>query len=109
MLVIIAEAAGHFAAMERVGLQYVPIVVSCYGRLHPDSEVALERIARQAARRLGVVDHRPLLRRARAGLAISIWRRAAARANACLQPLSRESLRLLFGDGSEEEGGGLED
>ena len=56
------------AEMREGGLCYVPLVFSCYGRAHPESAVALERIAAQAARRLGVRDRRGLLRRARPGL-----------------------------------------
>ena len=77
-----AHYADHLEDMSRRGLQYVPIVVSCYGRLHPDSAAAVERIAIRAARRVGVSDHRPILRRASAALGVAIWRRAAAMARA---------------------------
>ena len=66
--------------------------------------MAIERLATQAARRLGAPDHRPLLRREHAALGVALWRRAAAMARACLRPLTRESLQLLYGGDSEEEG-----
>ena len=88
----------HLNAMTASGLKYVPIVLSCYGRVHPESEVILDRIAHSAARRAGVADHRLILRRAKSGLAVVICRRAVAMAWACLPKTSPESVRLLFGD-----------
>ena len=93
--------ANHLDDMARRGLQYMPLVFSCYGRVHADSEVALEHIAKQASRRLGVVGHRPLLRRARAGIAVAIWCRAAAMARACLPKLPKECLQVTFGGVAE--------
>ena len=83
--------------MRQQGLQYLPVVFSCYGRVHPDSRNVLERIAGQAARRLGVQDGQLLLRRARASIGVAIWRRAAAMARACLPKLSPQSAALLLG------------
>ena len=84
--------------MERVGLQYHPVVFSCYGRLHCGGETTLSIIAQKAGRRMGVGDSRPLLRRAKAAIGVAIWRRAAAMVRACLPELSEESLGILFGD-----------
>lgn len=97
-----AHYAGHREAMRRTGMEYIPVVISCYGRFHPDSATVLERIAHQAARRAGVADSRLLLRRARAGIGVAIWRRAAAMALACLPRMSPECMGLLFGDGASE-------
>ena len=76
----------------------MPVVVSCYGRVHPESVATVERIAQQAARRVGVADHRLLLRRSWAAIGVAVWRRAASMARACLPRLSRESAAILFGD-----------
>ena len=97
--------ADHHDEMRRHGIVYVPVVVSCYGRMHPDTEVVIDRIAMQAARRFGVADHRPLLRRAKAALGVAIWRRAVAMTRACLPRISEESLRMLFGEEPDEEEG----
>ena len=35
----------HLEDMARRGLRYVPLVFSCYGRVHADSDTELERIA----------------------------------------------------------------
>ena len=96
----------HADDMERTGLQYLPLVFSCYGRVHADCAAALEHIARQAARRIGVTNHRPLLRRAHAGISVALMKRAASMARACLPKLSKESVQLAFGDtaGGEEDG-----
>ena len=80
------------------GIRYVPFVASCYGRLHPEADLAMERIGRQAARRLGVRDPQPLVRRPRAALGVAIRRRAAAMVTACIPPLDDEALQILFGE-----------
>ena len=95
--------AEHFEEMRAVGVTYVPIVLSCYGRWHADSAVTLERVCQQAARRLGIADHRPILRRAQAAAGVAIWRRAAAMARACLPAPSAEAMAALFGDVDGED------
>ena len=97
--------AAHLDGMARRGQRYVPLVFSCYGRAHPDTEDSLELIARQAARRMGMADHAPLLRRTRAAVGVALCRRAAAMVRACLPKLSRDSAQLLYGCGD----GGAED
>ena len=94
----------HLDEMRQRGIVYVPMVVSCYGRLHPETAVVMERLALQAARRLGVADHRPLLRRSRAALGVAVCRRAVAMARACLPKLTPESLQLMFGEEPEDAG-----
>ena len=88
----------HAASMERVGLYSRPVVFSCYGRLHVAGETTVSTIAQKAARRMGVGDSRPLLRRAKAAIGVALWRRAVAMVRACLFELSEESLGILFGD-----------
>ena len=46
--------------------------MSCYVRIHPDSATTLERIAQQAARRVGVADHRLLLWRTLAAMPAAV-------------------------------------
>ena len=92
-----AVYAMHLEEIRRTGVTYVPLVASCYGRLHPEMSVILERIALQAARRLGVGDYSSMLRRATSALGVAIWRRAVAMARACLPTLPAESLQVLFG------------
>ena len=74
------------------------MVFSCYGRWHADSTTILERMTLQAARRLGIADHRPLLRRATAAVGVAIWRRVVAMARASLPRLSADGVRLLHAD-----------
>ena len=88
----------HLEAMERVGLRYYPIVFSCYGRVHVGAVTSLELVAKQAARRMGVSNYQPMLRRAHVAFGVAIWRRAVAMVRACLPTLSDESLNLAFGD-----------
>ena len=98
--------AEHFEEMRAVGVTYVPIVLSCYGRWHADSAVTLERVCQQAARRLGIADHRPILRRAPAAAGVAIWRRAAAMVRACLPAPCPDAMAALFGDIEEAEADG---
>ena len=93
---------GHYAAfaeeMRASGVTYVPLVMSAYGRWHAESAVCLERMAMQAGRRLGIANHRPLLRRAAAAVGVAIWRRAVAMTRACMPRASREDLANLFAE-----------
>ena len=101
--------SGHFEEMTAQGIRYVPLVLSCYGRWHPEAATTLERIALQAGRRQGVANHRALLRRASAAIGVVVQMRAVAMARACLPTLGEEALRLLFGEAAEaddlEDGG----
>ena len=80
----------------------MPLTFSCYGRLHPQTEVALDTIARVAARRRGLGNHRLLLRRARGRIGVAIWRRAAAMIRSCLPQPADEEIGLLCGEWPDE-------
>ena len=97
--------ASHFDEMRAIGVTYVPMVLSCYGRWQPESAVTLERVCMQAARHLGIADHRPILRRAHAAAGVAVWRRAAAMARACLPRLAPEALDELFGGAAGSDAG----
>ena len=85
------------------GVFYVPMVLSCYWRWHFDSAVVLERICMQAAHRLGIADHRAILRRAHAAAGVAVWRRAAAMVRACLPRQGPEELSELLGEAAGVE------
>ena len=87
----------HLPELTRLGIRYKPMVLSCYGRWHPDSRLTLEAIAKRAARKRGFLDHRLLLRRSLASVGVLVWRRAAAMVKSCLPRPSDEELSLLFG------------
>ena len=76
--------ARHLEALHAEGVEYRPLVWSCWGQEHPDTTAALTAMARRAARRHGVPDHAPLLRRARAQVGAALARRAAAMLRACM-------------------------
>ena len=59
-------------AMGRVGLRYSPIVFSCYGRLHVCTMTSLGLVAKPAAKRMGIEDHYPILRKAHAAFGVAI-------------------------------------
>ena len=76
--------ARHLEALRAEGIEYRPLVWSCWGREHPDSTAILSQLARQAACRQGAPGHVPLLRRARAQIGAAIARRCAAMLRACM-------------------------
>ena len=96
-------APSYTRQLAGLGIRYVHLVISCYLRLHPEAATTMERLALQAARRQGVSNHRALLRRASAALAVAIQRRAVAMARACLPKLSGEAVQLLLGEAAEAE------
>ncbi|CAE8635350.1 unnamed protein product [Polarella glacialis] len=71
-------------ALEAEGIEYRPLVWSCWGREHPDTTATLTQLARQAARRRSMPDHIRLLQRARAQIGAALARRAAAMLRACM-------------------------
>ena len=83
--------------LEEQGISYAPLVLSAFGRAHPEAESVLHTLAVRAARRRGLRDHRLILRRARVAIGVAIWRRAAAMVHACLPKLAAEEEALLFG------------
>ncbi len=87
----------HLPALTSRGIRYKPMVMSAYGRWHPDSLVTMEAIARRAARKRGFLDHRLLLRRSLASIGVLVWRRAAAMVRSCLPKPTAEEMALLFG------------
>ena len=95
--------AEHLGELANEGIRYVPFVLSCYGRLHPEAAVTLERLALQAARKQGVSNYLALRRRAAATLSVAIQRRAVAMAKACLPKLSEEALQFLLGEAAEAQ------
>ena len=96
----------HFAEMAANNVRYVPMVLSCCGRLHPETDVTLERIALQAGRRQGASNWNALLRRTRAAVGVAVVTRAVAMARACLPRLDEEALRLLCGEDADDEAAG---
>ena len=83
------DMAPYLSELSREGIDYAPTCFTAYGRWQPDALALFEGIARRAARRPGLDDHRLALRRlhTRVGVelicrAVTIVRRCAARATA---------------------------
>ena len=93
----------HFEALSAQGIRYKPLVFSSFGRLHPQAHADLEAVARTAARRRGLGDHKLLLRRAAGRIGVAIWRRAAAMVRSCLPQPSAEEIALVYGMDPAEE------
>ena len=71
-----ARVEPHAEALERQGIAYRPITLSCFGRPRPDSLAAVRSLARRTARRRGT-GPRVEERRMMARISVEIWRRAA--------------------------------
>ena len=76
--------AEYLEELAAQGIRYEPMVFSCFGRIHHNCAVTLERLAQQAARRQGVASHRGILRRTLKSLGVALVRRAVAMAKARL-------------------------
>ena len=69
--------------LERGGIEYRPIVFSCFGRPHADAKQLIRSMAKRLARRRSseaAVEERRLAGR----LGLQIWRRAARMVRRCL-------------------------
>ena len=89
--------AEHLGELEQSNIRYQPLVFSAFGRTHLEADSVLLTLSLRAARRRGLRDHRPVLKRARRAIGVQIWRRAASMVLACLPILDIEEERLLFG------------
>ena len=78
------------------GIAYRPMVWSTWGREHPETTAMLVSLARTAARRVGLQDHRLLLRRTRAAVGVELMRRAVRMMRACLPDEATAANLLLF-------------
>ena len=78
-----------------IDFEYRPLIVSCYGRVHPEAQVILKTLAHVGARRRGIFDYRILLARAHRNIGVEIWRRVASMVHGCLPKLSDGERVLL--------------
>ncbi len=79
----VARIAPFASELEAGGIEYRPIVFSCYGRPHPDAQRLVQSLARRLARRRGTEAHIEE-RRLAARIGLQIWRRAARMLRHCL-------------------------
>ena len=77
--------------------EYRPLVFSCYGRVHPEAISIFETLARTAARKHGVIDHKGLLARLYRNISVEIWRRAALMVYDCMPKLQDDERDFLSG------------
>ena len=80
--------AKYFERMAQQNIRYVPVVLSCYGRLNPEAADTLDRVAgASGATTEGPGTTRALRRRAAAALEVAVVTRAVAIVRACLPKL----------------------
>eukprot|EP00973_Karenia_brevis_P006652 903761-Karenia_brevis.AAC.1 len=77
-----ARYAAYSAELDRAGIDYVPVVWSCWGRPHARTSAILREMAQRAACRRGG-DAKEILRRVQAQIGTELCRRAARMLRAC--------------------------
>ena len=91
-----------FLTEAEIDFEYRPLVFSCYGRVHPESEAILKTLAQGAARRRGMFNYQLLLARLHRNIGVEIWRRVASMVHACMPKLTSSECCLL--NGTDESG-----
>ena len=81
----IKRYAPFLEELENQGVTYAPVIWSAWGRAHPETECILLTLAKAAARRRGLRDHRQLLRRTNAAVGVVLVRRAVRMCRSCLE------------------------
>ena len=90
----------HLAELDATGVSYKPLVWSAWGRAHAETDAILESLARSAARRRGLRDHRQLLRRTKDAIGVMLVCRAVRMIRSCLaSPDTHELEGLIAGRG----------
>ena len=79
------------------GIAYRPLILSTWGRMHPETLQILTNLAMQATRRRGLRDHRLLLRRVRSAIGVQLMRRAVRMLHSCMPHLDDAEAQLLLG------------
>ena len=78
------------------GLEYTPVVWSCWGRPGSAASSTVRQLACSAARRRGIADPSILERHVNAIIGCFIWKRVASMALACLGRRTREDVASLL-------------
>ena len=76
---------------------YKPLVFAAFGRLHSECSLILESLARCAARRRGLRDHRLILSQTHASIAVILVRRAVHMVRHRLPSVHEEDVDLMIG------------
>ena len=74
----------HDDALARQGIKYRPLVISAFGRFHPDFQRFIRELAGRIARRRGTGDPAAVEAAMRVDLAVALWRRNARQLQHCL-------------------------
>ena len=102
----------YLAELREEGLEYLPVVWSCWGRPGSAASTTVRALACAAARRRGIPDPAVLEQHMNAIVGCFVWKRAACMALACLGRPAREDVAALLdaavrcggeGEGSDGE------
>ena len=103
----LGKYSGILQELQDEGIQYRPLVWTCWGRPSGEAAAAVRTMAAAAARRRGLGDPSVLEARASAFIGVSIWRRAACMVLACIPYAPREvvdaALPLAWHEDSDVE------
>jgi hypothetical protein len=75
--------SAHLPELRGQGIDYTPIVWSCFGRPHPEAKRVLHAIARTTARRRGGTNAEEIYSRIMADINVEIWRRNVMQLRSC--------------------------
>ena len=73
----------HLPDLHKQGIDYTPIVWSCFGRPHPEAKRVIHAIARATARRRGGTNTEEIYTRIMADINVDIWRRNVLQLRTC--------------------------
>ena len=99
------DYAPHLGELRALGVEYRPLVWSCWRRPDIDATCAVRSMAQAASRRHGAVQARDLERRARRALGVQIWKHAAAMADTCRPALDSDEMSNVLPDAIAEARG----
>ena len=93
-----SEYARFLSELAEDGIEYRPMVWSCWGRPHADAAGAVRSMAQAAARRQGAISARCIERRTCSAIGVQIWKRAARMAATCRPSVGGDEAAAILPD-----------
>ena len=81
----VAKYERHREDLELQGIVYEPLILSAYGRRHPNATNMLKLVAAKAARRRGLSSSARLFQWWCRAISLEVWRRAASMVHGCMR------------------------
>ena len=94
----LSDYAPYLEELREDGVEYRPVVWTCWGRPHVDATSAIRSMAASAARRQGAVCAHDVERRTQAAVGVQLWKRMARMVAACRPGLDTEEAACVLPD-----------